>query len=277
MRFIRSSRESRGAKAARLSRPTRSAVICQSEPLESRTLFAAHFYDAGAMMARFASMVTAPAAPAAQVMPQSEVRTLPKAPAPLIGSSSMRRMGDEDGCIARARTANPNFTREGMLSYEMDVDLYKVSVNQGQRITIDIDNPSWSNVDAMLRVFDAAGNEVARNNNAAGPGETLGTEAYIDITFPTTNTYYIGVSGSLNDSYNPAGGFGDKLGGSKGDYTLRIRNYVDPDGSDQIMQARAIADGTWSGSISHNAVAGAGDVVGATGAYSLDTKRVTLQ
>lgn len=82
-----------------------------------------------------------------------------------------------------------------------DVDFYKVQLNAGEVITIDI-NSSFS-LDSILRVVDANGTQLAFSDNDAAPGESLAEDSYIQFQAITTGTYYIGVSGANNTSYNP--------------------------------------------------------------------------
>jgi len=101
-----------------------------------------------------------------------------------------------------------------------DVDLYSFSVAAGQKITFDIDaTPASAAVDSLLRLFDASGNQLAQNDNAASPGEALTTESFLSYMFPIAGTYYVGVSGNLNATYSPLTGESD-IPGASGPYTL---------------------------------------------------------
>ena len=73
----------------------------------------------------------------------------------------------------------------------------------------------------MLRLFDSSGNQVASNDNGAAPGETLGTESYLDYTFAADGRYYVGISGHGNATYDTVTGDGDATG-STGGYSLLI-------------------------------------------------------
>jgi hypothetical protein len=72
-------------------------------------------------------------------------------------------------------------------------------------------------------VFNSSGSRIASIDNRAAPGETLGTESYLEYTFTTAGTYYVGVSGKGNQSYSAVTGGGD-LAGSTGGYQLFIVN-----------------------------------------------------
>jgi hypothetical protein len=103
-----------------------------------------------------------------------------------------------------------------------DVDLFSFSVAAGQKISFDIDaTPTSPAVDALLRLFDSAGNQLAANDNAAAPGEPSTSESFLSHTFNSSGTYFIGVSSSANNSYNSLTGDGDTAG-AIGPYTLIV-------------------------------------------------------
>lgn len=114
----------------------------------------------------------------------------------------------------------------------LDVDLFKVQMDRGGLITAKVDAkglPVPSTLDSYLRLFNAAGVELASND------QFNGADSFLDYFVTTGGTYYLGVSGFPNSKYNP------KLGGSgatqsKGTYNLSIsiarvddddRTYVD--------------------------------------------------
>lgn len=111
---------------------------------------------------------------------------------------------------------NPN------IAAGLDVDLFEVQLNQGDQITIDIDtNQTPSSLDSFLVLFDSAGNALAESNDTAAPGETLSLDSYLNFTATTSGTYYIGVSGYGNFSYNPFVQ-GSGTSGSTGNYGIEI-------------------------------------------------------
>lgn len=98
-----------------------------------------------------------------------------------------------------------------------DVDLYRIRLTAGQQVTIDVDAGSLatsSMLDSVLRLFDAAGRQLASNGDAAGSADSL-----LDFTAPTTGTYYVGVSGAGNEAY-AARRAGSGRAGSTGSYEL---------------------------------------------------------
>lgn len=97
-----------------------------------------------------------------------------------------------------------------------DVDLYRFEVAAGQRVGFDIDTATNGppGLGSYLRVFNAQGYELAANNDRAAPGDGppgadsggIGFDAYIEYTFASAGTYYVGVSNWQHRSYNPVNG-----------------------------------------------------------------------
>ena len=132
-----------------------------------------------------------------------------------------------------------------------DVDVWKITAAAGQTLRFDVDRTSGSSLDSYLRVFNSAGTQLAANNDANAPGETATTprESYVSHTFSSAGTYYVGVTGNPNRSYNLITGGGD-VTGSQGGYTLSVTAGTTPppppptgDTDDQISEARSISVG----------------------------------
>ena len=80
----------------------------------------------------------------------------------------------------------------GTIFPDIDVDLYRFTVAAGQVVDFDIDTPfnGPGGLGSYLRLFNSLGQEIAFNNNAAAPGETvIGFDAYLRFTFATAGTY----------------------------------------------------------------------------------------
>ncbi len=121
-----------------------------------------------------------------------------------------------------------------------DVDLFRFTVEAGQRVGFDIDRPSGL-IDSYLRLFNAAGVQIASNDDGTAPGEEDSYESYLDYTFSGGGTYYLGVSGYGNVEYDPITGTGDSFG-STGAYTLTATpSAAEPDDAyeenDAVWQA----------------------------------------
>ncbi|MBI3468045.1 MAG: DVUA0089 family protein [Planctomycetes bacterium] len=146
---------------------------------------------------------------------------------------------DLDDQISEATALGPmtqTLTRSGeTISIGTDVDVFSFSVAAGQRIAFDIDRPSGS-LNSLLRLFDSNGTQLAVNDDGAAPGESSGVESYAEYTFHADGTYYVGVSGAPNSSYDPVAGDGD-VAGSTGAYALAL---IPIDLDDQISEAIAL-------------------------------------
>lgn len=100
-----------------------------------------------------------------------------------------------------------------------DVDLYKVNLISGDIITADIDAQTiGSPLNSVLRIFDADGNQLLRNNNTVVEGVTS-ADSFLKFNVPQEGNFYIGVSSARNFSYNPNVA-GSGSGNSSGAYDL---------------------------------------------------------
>jgi hypothetical protein len=104
-----------------------------------------------------------------------------------------------------------------------DYDLYKIFLNAGQRIYADIDAQQFgSPLNSRLRLFNSAGVQIKFSDDDPATGERGDTiDSWLQFTATTAGTYYIGVSGSGNNSYNISNGQGT-LPGSAGSYQLEV-------------------------------------------------------
>ncbi len=111
-----------------------------------------------------------------------------------------------------------------------DVDLYSISLTSGQRLTTGVvaiapEEGGYSSLSAMdtyLRIFDSSGIQVAFNDDGTNPftGSST-TDSYIKFVAPSSGTFYIGVSGYGNNSYNPSIA-GSASYGETGAYRLEL-------------------------------------------------------
>ena len=98
------------------------------------------------------------------------------------------------------------------------VEYYAFTVAAGAAVTFDIDGATF---DTTLRVFNAAGVEMA-NNDDASPGDASGssTDSGLTFTFGAAGTYYVQVAQWLT---NPSGGgFTSGPPPAGGTYTLHV-------------------------------------------------------
>jgi len=100
-----------------------------------------------------------------------------------------------------------------------DVDLFRVSLAAGQRLTIDVAARSLatpSTLDSYLRLFDSKGRELAANDDTSGTPDSS-----LSFMAPKAGVYYVGVSGSGNVAYRPSRA-GSGRTGSTGAYQIEF-------------------------------------------------------
>ncbi|WP_425613729.1 beta strand repeat-containing protein [Anatilimnocola sp. NA78] len=127
---------------------------------------------------------------------------------------------------------------------DVDVDLYRFTVTNGQVVDFDIDTAlnGPGGVGSFIRLFNAQGQEIAFNDNGTAPGESaLGFDSYLRYTFATGGTYYLGVSSANNTLYNTTTGGNDSAGGqnSIGAYRLLVQSAptAPVDSDDSLTEA----------------------------------------
>ncbi|MGL5805774.1 MAG: calcium-binding protein [Xenococcaceae cyanobacterium] len=114
----------------------------------------------------------------------------------------------------------------GAIESTTDVDLIKLpSLNQGNVVTLNIEaREIGSNLDSVLRVFDATGSEKVVDDDDANnlaPFEQQTLDSYIKYDVNASGDYYVGVSSYANFTYDP-NVEGTSSGNTTGDYDLAI-------------------------------------------------------
>jgi hypothetical protein len=110
-------------------------------------------------------------------------------------------------------------SKAGSIDSSMDVDLYRFTVAPKQRLRFSAGASDlfagWKAPKGLpyLRLFNSAGQELARSSSL------LGQFVY---EFAQGGTYYVGVSGPGNNTYNPRTGALDRYGGLYVKYTLSM-------------------------------------------------------
>lgn len=135
---------------------------------------------------------------------------------------------DDNDQMSESRTFGriyDDYSKFSEISSEYDVDLYRFVVGDGQKISFDIDRLSTSNLDSVVRLFDASGNQLRKDTSGLAPDEVIKDfnwlyESYFEYTFKTGGTYYVGVSADDNEDYDPQTGKDDQRGDSTGTYFL---------------------------------------------------------
>jgi hypothetical protein len=106
----------------------------------------------------------------------------------------------------------------GFLAQPQQVDLYRVQLDRGDRLSAAVRaQTAGSGLAALLRVFDGAGRALARDDQEGGDPS---------LTFQAARAgdYYVGVSGAPNDAYDPATADSGNAGNTTGLYTLSLRD-----------------------------------------------------
>lgn len=81
------------------------------------------------------------------------------------------------------------------------IEYYAVTVVAGETVRFDIDGASF---DSVMRIVDAAGTQLALNDDGAAPQEGSSLDSFISHTFAAAGTYYIQVSEWTNTDNNTA-------------------------------------------------------------------------
>ena len=103
-----------------------------------------------------------------------------------------------------------------------DVDMIAFQLDAGGRVTIDVDaNANSSPLDSVMRIFNSTGQALAYSDDTPAPGESFSLDPYLSFTATQAGTYYVGVSGYGNSSYNPnVAGSGSSS--QRGNYNLQM-------------------------------------------------------
>ena len=109
-----------------------------------------------------------------------------------------------------------------------DVDLYRITLQAGQRFVVDIDARTLSGsstLDSYVRVLDAFGRQLSKNDDFGNS-----YDSFLIYTARTSGTYYVGVSGYGNPAYNPNRA-GSGRNGSTGVYQISLEFAAMPTGT----------------------------------------------
>jgi len=97
-----------------------------------------------------------------------------------------------------------------------DVDLQRIDLNAGDQLSVFLSSQTYS----RLRIFDATGKELISSPVNAGDSTPL------NWTAASTGSYYIGISGYYNTSYDPNVSGSGVNGGFTGAYTLNLQRLA---------------------------------------------------
>lgn len=108
---------------------------------------------------------------------------------------------------------NPN-----LINPALDVDMMRLTLNAGDYIEVTASAAIGSSLDPLVRIFDASGNEVAMNDDSFGSTAQVAIPA---VSLP--GTYYVAVSASPNDDYDPTVQGLGTVGFTIGEYDVEIK------------------------------------------------------
>ena len=118
---------------------------------------------------------------------------------------------------------NPNLVTS--VDQGKDVDMLSMELNARDRLMIKVDSTTSPQLDTIIRLFDDAGNELAFNDDGTPPDGSP-ADSYLDFIVPSAGTYYLGVSGFGNATYNPfieASGTSNVMGSFPGITTYNVQ------------------------------------------------------
>lgn len=129
----------------------------------------------------------------------------------------------------------PRVSVDGTLNPDSDVDVYAVTLESGETLTMDIDYGFAAGVDdvnTQLFIFEEDGSVTLLAENqfsstgSGGGGSSSSFDAFLEYTANAPGTYYIAVSVFDNDPTNPVdgtfGGGGGPTATGGGDYVLNL-------------------------------------------------------
>ena len=120
---------------------------------------------------------------------------------------------DPDNTIGEAIATNITSaeTRNGILSEEinpeLDVDVYQIQLDAEDGVYLDLDVDIDSELDSVIRIFDAQGNELTFSDSANSDfTEDFNTNSEIAFDPLSAGEYFIGVSSAGNSDYDVVNG-----------------------------------------------------------------------
>lgn len=135
--------------------------------------------------------------------------------------------------IAGDRTTTTVITVGGTASNTLEVagdhDWYRISLSQGQSITVTLTSDT---IDCYLRILDASGNVLFENDDSGGT-----MDSRCSFSVPASGTYYIDVAAYDDEA--------DQL--EVGPYQLAVSNYTPPPAGTVDQFADQLVNGYWYG------------------------------
>jgi hypothetical protein len=135
------------------------------------------------------------------------------------------------GVNPQSYAVNGSLPADPFTNGSSDVDFYKVHLEIGERVRVDVDTARGSSLDSALKLFNSSGiaqvissgTDPTTSENRSAPGESAGLDPYIDFTATKAGVYYVAVSASGNTQYDPYSFADRRRGTSSGSYALNIQ------------------------------------------------------
>ena len=147
------------------------------------------------------------------------------------------KLHDPDSEISDARTVSLDSATNATIDSPGDVDMYKISVVADQRVSFQVQQPNGDQFDPYLEIFNSKGAVVTVNDGGFPPnslhfrGAPVPFDPYLDYTFATAGTYYVGISSKPDINYDPIHGTDGDTRGYAGKYSLTLTNLSNVPGS----------------------------------------------
>ena len=151
----------------------------------------------------------------------------------IAGDSNGTLMGAINTPVLDGEPVSPIFANIGQDGSDIrnnDVDMYRFQVASPGTVTIEVttDPSNPQDFDSYLRLFDSNGLEIANNDDINLNGGNLFSRLAVDLE---PGTYYVGISGYNNISYDPNLP-GSGISAETGNYALQLSlSNADPNGS----------------------------------------------
>lgn len=112
---------------------------------------------------------------------------------------------------------NPTLgTPTNPIAKNLDVDLISLRLDPGDELIVEVayapPPAGTSRLDPYVRLFDFLGNELAFADDTGAAGSTQAVNARLDYSATSGGTYYVGISGAHNPSYDPRIGSLERAG-----------------------------------------------------------------
>ena len=171
----------------------------------------------------------------------------------LIALADLTPAGDVGDTLATALNpglaANRSLKINAGIGNALDVDLVRLDLTAGDQITLNMANAA--SLYAFVRIFDATGTAVF-GPSQTNPGSANAPQRWVA---PSSGSFYIGISGYNNTTYNPNVAGSGTNAGYTGTYTLSIERLAA--GASHLASVTSASASASSGMAAQSALASA--------------------